>query len=712
MARVKVELFVELRNPRLNLTYLHSLQGLRPKVYFYLLSYSPFLASIFFSTPSHISHTQIMAALSEKSDKNEITPSPGSATRRELDPKKKHEELIISWYMVTLHLVACVAFAIFMIYGVDGYKALDSTSGSRYSNKPGGGWQYVLRPSDVQTIIGYFGTTVNALISAWSATVVMRCAFAELEGREGLTVKQFNAMFTWPNIPPLSSLKWRRGVVLLILLLTIPQPFMTPIVTGSVNWGSAFEERAVASGNPDAHYNRWYWWGEKLQDRQAGVKKAAGMANLAWETTHSNPTNNTSARQTRCRHVVNNDGNPANSRLSNVVMPCIVFHDIHWPTVPAPEIVSGVAEKSTMVSLTVPEGTSTGGPFSFVNYPGNAILFDQTNTTLRRPYTDRLKADNVGSVMPAPFMFSGKMTVIVLVGKEYWGSDTTDGFGYAKPNNLFTTSSSGGQLHFTYLEVFFTVGIATSPRNTYLSSQVVEADQELTKINIEPGPWVLEALYLLPDVMSTVAIMNATSSLNTWQNIHNYTENLVRFSYQGAWDMLQRSFDPNTTVLTASIRDHRVQAAVTLVRVWAWLAASTLMSAAAVVLCFLIRRCCDRNIVVDGPLALLLSDPTELFAEVEREHEGSPNSIHLTNLAVLTKDTENIVLRLEEVRDESSGERTGIFKLRQGHRNSTASNCHTKCTQAQGCGKGGMHALDCPQKELIRNLLPKSPESA
>ncbi|RYP39082.1 hypothetical protein DL767_002345 [Monosporascus sp. MG133] len=590
-----------------------------------------------------------------------LSCAPRLYKRREPDSKKKRKEIFTSWYMVALHLVASIALAIAMIHGVDGYKALDGTSDARYT-----GGRFILRSSDVQTLIGYSATIVNSLIAGWSATVVIRCAFAELEG-DGLTIKEFNGMFTWPNIPPL-SLNGRRAVILLILGLTLPQSYMTPLVTGSVNWGSALEETGktnVESGNPAANYNLWGWYGSQLQDRQAAVRKAAGMANLAWGKTSGS---NSGATQTRCRHVVNDDRVPVNSTLSNVTMPCIVFNNISWPAVESvPALIDAVADNSSMISLSAPDDT---GPFSFVNYPGNAVIFDQSNTTLRLPYADQLANKDYSPLdpppmFPTPFMFSGKMTVIVLMGKDYIQSQTTDGFGYPRPNNSFTSDSSAWQNHFTYLEVHFTVGVMTSPSSTYISSQVVEGDQEPQAADIAAGRWVLEALYLLPDVVSTVAIMN-TTSLDTWHNIFNYTENLIRFSYQGAWDMLQRNFDPNTTTLVATIQDRRGQATVTLVRVYAWLAVSILMTVGAVVLWHLIRHC-DRNIVVDGPLALLLSDPTEVFGGVDETVRIPKENHHLSNLTVLTKDDENILLRLEEVEAEPSG-KTGVFRLRKGAR--------------------------------------------
>lgn len=490
---------------------------------------------------------------------------------------------------------------------------------------------------------------LNVIVTIWCSTALAQCAFAELE-KPGLTIAQFNRMMTWPNIPRL-KVSGISGIVMIILLANFPQAYIAPLLEGSVNWGAAFEEVGevtVASGNPAADYNLWGWYGVKLQDRKAAVRRAAGMANLAWATTNGSA--DSEAPQKRCRHVINNDQLPVNSRLANVTMPCIIIHSITWPAGPEPEIVNTVADESELLSI------SNTTAFSFVNYPGNAVLFDQTNTTLQLPFNGGLEDDGLTRpdppVYPASFKFSGMMTAIVLLGKEYADAPYfVDGFGYPQPNNNFSTFSSFYQLDFTHLEVNFTVGITTAPSSTYLSSQVVEGSAEPQAEDIVAGPWVHEALYLLPDVMSMVAIMN-TTSLDTWGNLFNYTENLIRYSYQGSWDMLQRNFDPNTTTLVATIADPRVQATVSYVRVYCWLCVNLMLTLSVFPLLWLITKC-DRNIVVDGPLALLLTDPTELFKD---RRENKYEKHHLSNLAFVSSEEEEITMQL--VPDGSEG-----FKL-------------------------------------------------
>jgi hypothetical protein len=547
--------------------------------------------------------------------------------------------IITAWYMVVLHFLCSVALVLAMIYGVDGYKALDGDGTPRHTNG-----KFTLRSGDITTLISAGTTIIGLILTSWTTTVTAQCVFALLED-PGLTVSQFSWIMGWNA--PLFRFSGASGIVGLILLVTFPQQYIDPLINGAVNWGAALEEVGtvkVASGNPEADYILWGWYGSRLQDRQAAVRRAAGMANLAWATAATNGTSG--GAQKTCRHVVNDDAQiPIMSLLDNVTMPCIVVNSITWPTAPASSLVQDIADISDQVTLT------DTIPFSFVNYPGNAIIFDQSNTTLQLPYNDSLYNsdffDLTDPIYPTAFRFSGEMTAIVLLGKHYIDAPFfTDGFGYPSPANNFTTESSGEQLDFTYLAINFTAGVILSANSTYISSSVVESNPLIQERDIIEAPWVHEALYLLPEVMSMVAIMNATS-LPTWGNLENYTENLIRYSYQGAWDMLQRSFDTHSTSLVARIEDPRVQATVTRWRVYLWLGISLLLTASVVPLIVLIYDR-ERNLVIDGSLALLLTDPSGVL---ERDERGA-GKYHLTNIKDAGKEENKITMQLQKHQEE------------------------------------------------------------
>jgi hypothetical protein len=111
--------------------------------------------------------------------------------------------------------------------------------------------------------------------------------------------------------------------------------------------------------------------------------------------------------------------------------------------------------------------------------------------------------------------------------------------------------------------------------------------------------------------------------------------------------MLQRSFDVNSISLVARIEDTRVQATVTRWRVFLWLGISLLMTASVVPLVVLMSDR-KRNLVMDGNLALLLTDPTGVFQGDERGTE----KYHLTNIKKVGKEENIIRMKLNKHKEE------------------------------------------------------------
>ena len=70
-------------------------------------------------------------------------------------------------------------------------------------------------------------------------------------------------------------------------------------------------------------------------------------------------------------------------------------------------------------------------------------------------------------------------------------------------------------------------------KQKYITERVVEAEAD-SPASIEGDNWVIESLYLLPDVMTKVALANA-SQIPTWDNLDGYVKALIRISYQAAW---------------------------------------------------------------------------------------------------------------------------------------------------------------------------------
>ncbi|KAE8446960.1 hypothetical protein EG329_011442 [Mollisiaceae sp. DMI_Dod_QoI] len=526
--------------------------------------------------------------------------------------------------VIFIYLACCIVLSAVMLLWIDGYKARDGNE-PRYSNG-----NFKFRSSDIITFLSIVTIFLDFIADRWKEAVLFKCAYIawkEYNGPEGHCEKPNRMCKTWCNKGRKEALDlildWYfprflrpslRYTVALALVLIFLRMFSAPVFEGSLDWNSSSELEGtawIASGNPTEDFSLWRYISTNLGS--AAVSQAAGMASLAWE--NGTATDETQVKR-RCRHVLNDDQLPLGSTVHNATIPCIVIHDISWPTGPAPQIVQNITYNSAQVSV------SNGNPLSSnTDIPGIGILFDPTNMTLQIPpvlghpntsYYSTLSP----AVYPSSFLFSGQLTAVVQLSKKYFYEPyLIDPFGLGHLNNsipgprsiLWVDGSIDPEFTYTYLVVNFTAGVTIPKTSTFVAHRVIEGgssdspDPEAT--DIQSGPWVKEALYMLPDVMTTVAIMN-TTGLGTWNNLFNYTENLIRYSYLGAWDTLQRAYEPNSTNLTVTLLQPRLEAFVSLTRVAVWLAMSVLFSASGISIFFLQKECPYIADVV-GPASLV-----------------------------------------------------------------------------------------------------------
>ena len=79
----------------------------------------------------------------------------------------------------------------------------------------------------------------------------------------------------------------------------------------------------------------------------------------------------------------------------------------------------------------------------------------------------------------------------------------------------------------------FTAGVIKFEASTYITSQVVESQDDINHLDSQPDVYTQEALWMLPDLM-TVAALAYSTALATWNNLDEYAEALPRYSYLAA----------------------------------------------------------------------------------------------------------------------------------------------------------------------------------
>lgn len=526
--------------------------------------------------------------------------------------------------------------AVVVALKLNGYMALAYDWQSRH--QPGN--HYVLRVSDITTLLSAATTVIGFFGKMWIGIITWRYIFILLQN-DGMKIHHISQMIG--GLPPW---KWPQRIewpVFIILLCIFPQQYVDPLFSGSVNWNFANQFGPpfhMDSGSPTASSSLWYWYLQQASDRLRVSRQAEGLASISWTANDGQ----TAVDGTdgifggvSCRHVMSGVA-AVNSTVQSAVIPCIEIHNITWPNEKVPDDIQGFAGGNNH------ELSIVGGiPFSDYEHSGAAVMFSRKEPQWNTASTVSLDHDNAMATFPEATRYSGNMTVIVLLlRQDANGCRPVAGSSLGNHNVFGNTGDINQQLGdnpfpswantqedcFVYGTVYFTAGIVRPRSSTFVSSQVVEfypnldydaeentlssSIQNITAI-IEPSIWTREALWLMPDVMSSLAVMNS-SLLPTWENLNNYTATLIRQSYFASWDVLHLAFEQNDTgTLNVFPAENRLQASVSFARLFAWLGITFLVPVTGFIFGYLQNRYSQRSIIID-PIAVLLTDPSGIVA--------------------------------------------------------------------------------------------------
>ncbi|KAI9868411.1 MAG: hypothetical protein M1813_005854 [Trichoglossum hirsutum] len=403
---------------------------------------------------------------------------------------------------------------------------------------------------------------------------------------------------------------------------------------------------STMSNTEKAQSYMWYYYLSDQGSRKYYVTNTIGFVDKAWVNLNLEMANKRVGAT--CRHVVPDHNFPVGSLLLGATIPCIDIHDISWATEPASQNIIDLVQDSSPLSV-------VGENFLNNFQEGQAALFDPQ--PLAWDSDKLIRSKTATADYPAALLFSGKKTVLLYRGRgasssecNVFATGVPSLFGNATPGDT-VFQPSGSNRCYMYGTVSFTAGVIKPPKSRYISSQVVEANviakgthplrEEDTVASFEQSIWVSEALSLMSDVMTVIAITNS-SSLPTWNNLDNYTGALIRIAYLAAWDMLHGSFEQtDTTTLQALPAAQRLRASVSPERVFGWFAVNLLLTASGIVIIWIRSRRCERGIILDAPAAALLTDAggvVDMYPDMTRlsivaDEDKKVGNIYLNSVA-------------------------------------------------------------------------------
>ena len=518
-------------------------------------------------------------------------------------------------YIIVLHAIAAVAISLLMLTVVDGKLVAFNSEEPWFRRR-------YLQAEDITTAVSTAITGIRIITGAWAIRSAWRCALILLE-TQGITLRQFHRIVSWPAY-------FLRGstdayIAAVVLLLLVPANIVSPVITGSVGWKGAGVKVAAEdfqyTGPAIIDNGEWFWY---LRNSRTGpinevlVQHAVSRAGIGWLDRGGGNSRSSRLVTTSPQEM------PVNSTISNLTLPFLKIHSISWDR--KTDFWKNITDELDPSVITDSSLTlSRKEPFSSYHL-GNAILFDEH-------FLDNLPSVEITDTpqqapIPLPTSFNGTKKVAVLVGRQWmtncsplaetiFGNKTS----MARIQDLYSGKHTETPSENCFLigTVYFTAGVIRKEA-TYIMPRVVEAEAD-SPATILKDNWVIESLYLLPDVMTKVSMVNV-SQIPTWDNLDGYLEDLIRISYQATWGVLSSRF--NTEPLSSTVEGFvpRLQAVVSRPRVIAWYCAQVLVLVSAVLLSVLQRRS-SRPISIDTGVVALLVDASPILNKYDATQELS-----------------------------------------------------------------------------------------
>ncbi|RYP34576.1 hypothetical protein DL767_004217 [Monosporascus sp. MG133] len=432
-------------------------------------------------------------------------------------PLRSRKARTQAWITLFVHGGTCVALALSVALGLDGYEAGDDSDPRSVEGR------LLLRVSEITTLVSVALVVIKLIVGMWSTTILWASARHMFKKCKSPT--EVSSMLRWNHLlwlrhgVPGDSAGW---IISLTFLAVFIQSFTSPILTGSGPFNK-----------------RWH------------LRTAAGYASLAW----ADPT--------------------TSSVLLDATLPCINIHGIQWY-----RSVEEVADEDWLAVNTSLLSLVNDNPFSYY-HDGASVVYDWMH----------MRGSKSDGMPPPSHMFSGTKTVALLINRHYMTEPPCTGLVNTKFGNLDASpyylqprvypdnstwewherGSNFGENCYIVGRINFTAGVTKSSRARYIMPRVVEDQTPTQDVKFEPNPWVFDAIWLLPDLMTMISAMN-TSQLPTFDNIDVYVGELTRQAFLGAWDMLTQSFVEDGPTHSAFPAQRRLLADVSNRRVFSWLA--------------------------------------------------------------------------------------------------------------------------------------------
>jgi len=231
-------------------------------------------------------------------------------------------------------------------------------------------------------------------------------------------------------------------------------------------------------------------------------------------------------------------------------------------------------------------------------------------------------------------------------------------FGDLPPMFQYNASSSGSWFEggdlpgcFLFGRINYTAGLVDCTDCPVVGSGIVElSNTSASTLVMQPDPLVDIAIAMMPEVLTYMAMANATS-YPTWNNLDGYVQGMLSVAYQASWNSLTNAFAHGWTnesewAMTSIWQPESVLLArVSRTRVIAWFVCNVVLTLSGAAILFL-QFGSNFEIVRNPELAALLLDSSQIQ---HRDGKTSSTSIDPTSV------DQSLRLRLVPASDDRSG---------------------------------------------------------
>jgi hypothetical protein len=474
--------------------------------------------------------------------------------------------------------------------------------------------------TDITTIISFAFNILGKFYTAWIAVMTWNYAFLLLE-KNGMRLETLSSMISLPAIPALwpppgfeagpsrtadesitRNARRRLSIgVLLIMLSAFPASFSSPLLTGSINWRASFRNVSDADivtniglGVNGDDINPWSSWATDVSFRPRYIHRASALATHAWDSV-----NDTVQDPPTFKRVIPSLQNlPVETSLETVTVPWFNIESFSW-------ITSGSDISAEQFALLASNATPGVLPWTETGFSGSNPLQNSLRTTAilpDTPYASLGLNSSWSSLQPVKLE---NQTAIVAINVDYAGDcdagihtefgDLPSGIYMNKSFNAWDYSNC-----FVFARITYNAGVATCYGCSVVSPIVVESPPS-TELTLEADVMTLQAMYVMADVIGELVDANITLP-PTWDNIQNYTTEMLTRGYTSAWTAMSELIAfytpyPSTPVtipitMSRAFVDRR--------RVWGWLALQVLAFVGGAA--FLMHICANREYPIVDPL--------------------------------------------------------------------------------------------------------------